>query len=141
MDSISLLKAITYSAWNTLSNAFSAGFSCPVSLLPSDFKQNGILGVKSRHGLRGYTDADMQKPQILRKPTATTTVALSANLTPTSTKAMAAWPLGKAAEAAADGERVQAKVQRFKTGPIQLREHTATEKHAALEASRWQPHH
>ena len=38
-------------------------------------------------------------------------------------------------------ERVQAKVQRLKTGPIQLREHTPTEKHAGLEASRWQPHH
>jgi len=38
-------------------------------------------------------------------------------------------------------ERVQAKVQRLKTGPIQVREHTATEKHAGLEASRWQPHH
>jgi len=36
---------------------------------------------------------------------------------------------------------VQAKVQRLKTGPIPLREHTATEKHAGLEASRWQPHH
>jgi len=33
---------------------------------------------------------------------------------------------------------VQAKVQRLKTGPIQLREHTPTEKHAGLEASRWQ---
>ena len=29
----------------------------------------------------------------------------------------------------------------LKTGPIQLREHTPTEKHAGLEASRWQPHH
>jgi len=29
----------------------------------------------------------------------------------------------------------------LKTGPIQLREHTATEKHAGLEASKWQPHH
>jgi len=38
-------------------------------------------------------------------------------------------------------ERVQAKVQRLKTGPIQLMEHTPTEKHAGLEASRWQPHH
>ena len=38
-------------------------------------------------------------------------------------------------------ERVQAKVQRLKTGPIQLREHTPTEKHAGLEASKWQPHH
>ena len=27
-------------------------------------------------------------------------------------------------------ERVQAKVQRLKTGPIQLREHTPTEKHS-----------
>jgi len=36
---------------------------------------------------------------------------------------------------------VQAKVQRLKTGPSQLREHTPTEKHAGLEASRWQPHH
>jgi len=38
-------------------------------------------------------------------------------------------------------ERVKAKVQRLKTGPIQLRENTPTEKHAGLEASRWQPHH
>jgi hypothetical protein len=30
---------------------------------------------------------------------------------------------------------VQVKVQRLKTGPIQLREHTLTEKHAGLEAS------
>jgi len=29
----------------------------------------------------------------------------------------------------------------LKTGPIQLREHTPTEKHTGLEASRWQPHH
>jgi len=29
----------------------------------------------------------------------------------------------------------------LKSGPSQLREHTATEKHAGLEASRWQPHH
>jgi hypothetical protein len=36
---------------------------------------------------------------------------------------------------------VQAKVQRLKTGPIQLREHTPAEKHAGLDASRWQPHH
>jgi len=36
---------------------------------------------------------------------------------------------------------VQAKVQRLKTGPIQLREYTTTEKHAGLEAKRWQPHH
>ena len=35
---------------------------------------------------------------------------------------------------------MQAKVQRLKTGPIQLREHTPTEKHAGLEASSWQPH-
>jgi len=33
------------------------------------------------------------------------------------------------------------KIQRLKTGSIQLGEHTATEKHAGLEASRWQPHH
>ena len=38
-------------------------------------------------------------------------------------------------------ERVQAKVQRLKTGPIQLREHTATEKFADPEASREQPQH
>ena len=31
------------------------------------------------------------------------------------------------------------KVQRLRTGPIQLREHTPTGKHAGLEASRWQP--
>jgi hypothetical protein len=36
---------------------------------------------------------------------------------------------------------VQAKVQCLKTGPIQLREHTPTEKLAGLEASRWQLHH
>jgi len=36
---------------------------------------------------------------------------------------------------------VQAKVRRLKTGPMQLREHTPTEKHAGLEASRWQPNH
>jgi len=36
---------------------------------------------------------------------------------------------------------VQTKVQRLKTGPFQLREHTPTEKHAGLEAPRWQPHH
>jgi hypothetical protein len=29
----------------------------------------------------------------------------------------------------------------LKPGPIQLREHTPTEKHAGLEASSWQPHH
>ena len=38
-------------------------------------------------------------------------------------------------------DRVQAKVQRLKTGPIQLREHIPTEKHTGLEASRWQTHH
>ena len=38
-------------------------------------------------------------------------------------------------------ERVQAKVQRLKTGPPQLRDHTPTEKHAGLGASRWQSHH
>ena len=75
------------------------------------------------------------------KPTATTTAALSANPTPTSTKAKAAWPLVNAAETAADGRRCRRKVQRLKTGTIQLREHTPTEKHAGLEASRWQPHH
>ena len=38
-------------------------------------------------------------------------------------------------------DRVQARVQRLKIGPIQQLEHTPTEKHAGLEASRWQPHH
>jgi hypothetical protein len=38
-----------------------------------------------------------------RKTTATTAAALSANPTPTSTKAEAAWPLGNAADTAADG--------------------------------------
>jgi len=36
------------------------------------------------------------------------------------------------------GEGAGEKVQRLKSGPIQLREHTPTEKHAGLEASRWQ---
>jgi hypothetical protein len=35
---------------------------------------------------------------------------------------------------------VHAKIQCLKTGPIQLRKHTPTEKHAGLDASRWQPH-
>jgi hypothetical protein len=35
-------------------------------------------------------------------------------------------------------ERVQARVQRLKSGPIQ---YTPTEEHAGLEASMWQPHH
>jgi len=38
------------------------------------------------------------------------------------------------------GEKVKAKAQRLKSAPIQLRENTPTEKHAGLEASRWQPH-
>jgi len=47
---------------------------------------------------------------------------------------------GNLAETAAD-VRLQAKIRSLKTGPIQLRLHTPTEKHAGLEASRWQPHH
>ena len=66
-------------------------------------------------------------------------LALSANSTPTSTNAKATWPLSNCSWNCSRRERVKTKVQRIKTGPIQLREHTPTEKHAGLEASRWQP--
>jgi hypothetical protein len=72
---------------------------------------------------------------VRRNLTATTTAALSANPTPTSVKATAAWPLGNAAETAADGRECRRKSSALKLGPNQLREHTLTEKHAGLEAT------
>jgi len=60
------------------------------------------LEFKGRHCLRRYTDV-ICKPINPEKPTATITTALSANPTPTSTKAKAVWPLGNAAKTAADG--------------------------------------
>ena len=48
----------------------------------------------------------------------TTTAALSINPTPTSTKAKAAWPLGNAAETAADGRGCRWKCSALKLGPF-----------------------
>ena len=48
----------------------------------------------------------------------TTTAALSANPTPTSTKAKAAWPLGNAAETAADGRGCRRMSSALKLGPF-----------------------
>jgi len=66
---------------------------------------------------------------------------LSANPTPTTRKAKAVVTPGQYSCNCSRQERVKAKVQRLKSGPIKLRVNTPTEKHAGLEASRWQPHH